>query len=237
MSRFPTTRWSVVLSARSGSRLALAELLRNYWQALYAFARRSGATAADAQDATQSYFLRFIEKDFIASVDADRGRFRSFLLASFKHHAANEREHRAARKRGGDRLHLSLDFAAADALYKTEDTAALSAEQLYDRRWALTVMGRAMERLEEDETQAGNQRRFAHLKPFLTGDDEGVTYEQQGRKLGLEVSAMKVAVHRLRKRYGEYLRAEVAETAADDADVDDELKTLLGAVSQSSNSR
>lgn len=230
MSQFPTTRWSVVLAARAGSRLALAQLLGDYWQALYVFARRSGSSGADAEDRTQGYFLHFVEKGFVGSVDADSGRFRAFLLASFKHYLANDRDRSSTRKRGGDKLHLSLDFAAADALYREARVDGLTAEQLYDRRWGLTVMKRALERLEEEEVQAGRAERFAELRRFLTGDDEGLA--RGGAALGLGAAAMKVAVHRLRRRYGDCLRAEVSDTAAEGADLEGELRALFQAVAQ-----
>jgi RNA polymerase sigma-70 factor (ECF subfamily) len=228
MGSFSTTRWSLVLSAQEGSRLALAELLRNYWHPLYAFARRSGHSAADAQDLVQGYFLRFVEKDFLASVDADRGRFRSFLLASFKHFAANVRDREGAQKRGGDRV--ALDFDAAEARYRLEPEGALDAEQLYDRRWAMTVLERALVRLEAAHAEPAARRRYEHLKGFLTSDGDGVAYGRIARELGIEEGAVKVAVHRLRQRLGDALRAELAETAAEGVDLDEELRALLAAL-------
>jgi RNA polymerase sigma-70 factor (ECF subfamily) len=231
---FESTEWSVVLAARDGegsaARAAMNGLCAAYWQPLYAFARRSGHSPEDAADMVQAYFERFLEKDFLHDVRPEAGRFRSFLLASMRHFLANEWDRRKARKRAGDLAALSLDFLAAESRFAAEPRdARRTPEQEYERRWALATLARALESLERDETEAGHTARFAELKAFLTEDGDA-PYREIAERLGQTEGAVKVAVHRLRRRFGDTLRRTIAETVADPAEVDDELKHLLRAL-------
>ncbi len=228
--RFTTTQWSVVLKARDGkgsaARAALDELCAAYWQPLYAFARRLGHSADEAADLTQAYFVRFLEKDYLGDVVRERGRFRAFLLASMRHFLANEWDRKKAQRRAGDLSALSLDFLVAEKNFAAEAVGERSPEQEFERRWALEVIARALAALEQTESESGRDGAFSLLRTFLTEDAE-TRYSDIGAQLGSSEAAVKVAVHRLRRRFGEKLRDEVAATVADPAEVDDELKHLL----------
>jgi RNA polymerase sigma-70 factor (ECF subfamily) len=231
---FTTTHWSVVLSARdreserSGD--ALAALCETYWFPLYAYVRRSGRTSHDAQDLTQAFFAQLLEKDFLKSVDQRRGKFRSFLLAAMKHFLSHERERARAKKRGGGRAPFSLDFADAENRYSLEPEDPVTPERLYQRRWALTLLDRVVRRLEDEHTRAGKARTFAVLKEFLTAGRESRPYRRAAEELGVTEGAVKVAVHRLRRRYRELLKEEIARTVTDPAEIDEELRELFAAV-------
>ena len=231
MSRFATTQWNVVLAARDGSdsqaRHALESLCESYWFPLYAYVRRRGHVSDAARDLTQAFFADLLSRDFLGAVDQSKGRFRSFLLASLEHFLSHERDKERSLKRGGASRTLSLDAAAAETRYRHEATDRLTPERVFERRWGLTVMERAMARLEaEFNTQPA---RFAQLKPCLTGDDPD-RYRDIAASLGLSEPAVKTAVHRLRERYGRVLREEVAETVASPGDVDDEVRHLLSVI-------
>ncbi|MGH7335978.1 MAG: RNA polymerase sigma factor [Myxococcota bacterium] len=227
---FDTTHWSVVLAARDGdgsrARAALDALCAAYWQPLYAFVRRQGHGADEAADLTQAYFLRFLEKAYLDDVARERGRFRAFLLASMRHFLANEWDRKKAQRRAGDLAALSLDFLVAERNFNAEAVGERSPEAEYERRWALAVLARALVALERAEREAGREAQFAHLRVFLTESSE-TPYAEIGAALGTSESAVKIAVHRLRRKFGDKLRAEVASTVEDAAEVDDELKHLL----------
>jgi RNA polymerase sigma-70 factor (ECF subfamily) len=230
---FETTHWSVVLAAKgsdgSRARAALAELCAAYWQPLYGFVRRLGHSADDAQDLTQAYFVRFLEKEYLGDVAPERGRFRAFLLASMRHFVANEWDRRKARRRAGDLDALSLDFLVAEERFAAEERHERSPEAEYEHRWARAVVDRALETLERSETRAGRAVQFRELRACLT-ESAGDSYRDIAGRLGQSESAVKVAVHRLRRRFGDALRATIAETVADPTQVDDELKHLLRAL-------
>jgi DNA-directed RNA polymerase specialized sigma24 family protein len=228
-NRFATTQWNVVLAARNGSesqaRAALELLCDAYWFPLYAYVRRRGHAADEARDLTQEFFADLLSRDFLAAIDQSKGRFRSFLLASLEHFLSHERDRQRALKKGGSVRTMSLDANAAETRYHHEPADQLTPELVFERRWGLTVMERAMERL---RAETGDQaERFERLKPCLTGDHPD-RYREIATALGMTEAAVKTAVHRLRERYGRLLRDEVAATVASPADVDEELRHLLG---------
>jgi RNA polymerase sigma factor (sigma-70 family) len=236
---FTTTHWSVVLSAQDRqspqSEAALAALCENYWLPLYAYTRRSGYSSHDAQDLTQEFFAQLLEKDFLKDVDHRRGKFRSFLLATLKHFLSHQREHDRAQKRGGGRVPFSLDFQDAENRYRLEPEDTATPERVYQRRWALTLLDRVLQRLEDEYAGAGKGGLFAALKEFLTAGRQSRPYRPVAEELGMTEGATKVAVHRLRRRYRELLKEEIAQTVADPADIDDELRDLFAAVGQQEN--
>jgi RNA polymerase sigma-70 factor (ECF subfamily) len=228
-----TTQWSQVLAARDGSdteaRAALESLCQTYWQPLYAYIRHQGASPDEASDLTQGFFAELVEKDFLAEVDPEKGRFRSFLLASLRHFLAHERDRNRALKRGGGTLTLSLDVAAGEAGYVNEPADELTPVDVFERRWAITVLERASGRLQQESTEL-SQNQFAQLKQYLTSGDRQVPYQETASALGISESAVKSAVHRLRKRLGQCLREEIAETVSDRSQVDEEVRHLLAVV-------
>ncbi len=232
--RFATTQWSVVASAGRGStpeaRTALATLCESYWFPLYAFVRREGCSADDAQDLIQAFFARLLEKKYLAAADPERGRFRSFLLAALKHFLANQRKRGRAQKRGGGRAAISLDFPAAEDRYRLEPADTLTPERLYEKRWALALLDRVLKRLRDELAAAGKLARFDHLKQFLTGEPEADSYRQIAGQLAMSEGAVKVAVHRLRRRYRELLEDEIAQTVAGPEEIEDERRALVAAV-------
>src|SRR3954452_19609275 len=201
---FATTRWSVVLKAASKSSPdasnALAKLCRTYWYPLYAFVRRAGHSAHDAQDFTQAFFARFLEKNFLGDVHRERGKFRSFLLASLKHFLANEWDRMRAQKRGGRARIISLDEQTAEERYRLEPVDAMSADRIYERRWALTLLDHALTKLQREYEAAGKGAEFQQMKVFLSGERSQLPYAELAPQLGLSEGALKVTVHRLRKR-------------------------------------
>jgi RNA polymerase sigma-70 factor (ECF subfamily) len=232
--QFASTHWSLVAVAAQRdlpeSEAALASLCRLYWYPLYAYARRRLPTTEDAQDLTQEFFARLLEKDYLRQADQQRGRFRSFLLTAFKHFLANERERAVAQKRGGGRKVLPLDFPQGEQQYQREPSHDATAEVLYERGWALTLLAQALARLREEQIQAGKERLFECLKGTLTGEDTPRPYAELGAELGMSGEAIKVTVHRLRRRYAELLRAEIAQTVTTDEEIEDELRDLFAAV-------
>jgi RNA polymerase sigma-70 factor (ECF subfamily) len=229
-----STRWSLVVAAGQRdlpeSEAALASLCRLYWYPLYAYARRHLPTIEDAQDMTQAFFARLLERDYLRQADPQRGRFRSFLLTAFKHFLAKERERANAQKRGGGRKTLPLDFQNGERRYQQEPSHEATAEALYERGWALTLLEQALARLREEQTSAGKERLFECLKGTLTGEDAPRPYTELAAELGMSGGAIKVTVHRLRRRYGELLRAEIAQTVTAAEEIEDELRRLFAAV-------
>ncbi len=228
---FATTQWSVVLAAGRGdstkTRQALAALCEAYWYPLYAFVRRQGYDSEQSRDLTQGYFLQLLEKDFLADVRPELGRFRAFLIVSVKHFLSNERDRERALKRGGGQAPIRLDAAEAEDRYRFEPVDALTPERLFERRWATTVLERALEGLRVESEGDGESARFGRLKPYLTGAEPASSYREAAGDLEMTEGAVKTAVHRLRKRFGELLRHEIAQTVADPRDVDGEIRYLL----------
>ena len=231
---FAPTRWSVVAAARgrdtAGTREALETLCTAYWYPLYAWARRRGHTAADAEDLAQGFFTELLEKRWVEAADPERGRFRAFLLTAFKRHVGRVRAHDAAQKRGGDRTKLSIDFGEGERRYACEPFHDLTAERVFERRWALTVLERVLEGLRREAEEAGKGVSFQVLRGFLPGGTDPSPYAEVAEALDMTEGAVKVAIHRLRTRYRDRLRAEVAETVACPDDVDVELQALLEAL-------
>jgi RNA polymerase sigma factor (sigma-70 family) len=232
--QFATTRWSLVLAAgqRSSpqSSAALATLCENYWYPLYAYVRRRGHQADEARDFTQAFFARLLEKNDLAAADPGRGRFRSFLLTSLKHFLANEWDRNRAQKRGGGRSALSIDFGTAEERYRAEPAHDLTPERIFERRWAFVLLENVLARLHDESAQAGKSDSFDRLKGFLTGEQPTGTYGQLAAELNMSEGAVKVAVHRLRRRYRELLRAEIEETVADPDEIDREIRDLFSAL-------
>jgi RNA polymerase sigma factor (sigma-70 family) len=228
---FATTHWSVVLAAQredsTRARDALASLCQTYWYPLYAYVRRKGNSPHDAQDLTQEFFARLLEKHWLADVKRERGRFRSFLLAAMKHFLANEWDKAQAQKRGGGERFIALDAASAETRYALEPVDNVTAEKVFERRWAMTLLDRVLQRLRRGHETAGKTAQFDTLKEALTGDRSALPYVQLGDRLGLSEGAVKVAVHRLRQRYRELLREEIAGTVAKEDDVEEELRHLF----------
>ena len=234
-AQFAETHWSLVLAARTTSpdaAAALAGLCQAYWYPLYAFVRRQGHGPHDAQDLTQEFFARLLAKNYLADVDRTKGRFRSFLLASIKNFLANEWDRARAQKRGGGDTVLSLDATSAESRYALEPVdAATTADKLYDRRWALTLLDRAINRLRDEFVRDDKTALFDELKFALTGDKGDASHAAVADRLGMTEGAVKAAAHRLRKRYRELLRAEIAEPVATPAEVEEELRQLFAALS------
>jgi RNA polymerase sigma factor (sigma-70 family) len=234
MSGFPTTAWTVVSRARNGvdseAREALAFLCAAYWLPLYSFARRLGHASEDALDLTQGYFALLIEKDYLGDVRLREGRFRAFLLTSFRHFVSKERDRARAQKRGGGRVLLSIDAQEAEGRHADEPLEALDPETLFERRWALTILERAMTRLRHEFSADGRTVEFEQLEGYLTGSEPKAPYQNVAARLGTTEGAIKKMVHRLRRRYGLLLREEIAATVADPEEIDAELRHLLASV-------
>jgi RNA polymerase sigma-70 factor (ECF subfamily) len=232
---FPTTAWSRVAlagdPAAPGAREALEGLCRDYWYPLYAYLRRAGHGPEDASDLVQCFFADWIERGDLAGADRGRGRFRSYLRAACDHHVAHHRERARALKRGGGRRPIAIDLLDAEGRYGREPSHQLTAERLFERRWALDLLSRVLARLEAEAVQAGRAELFFRLRPMLEGDHRADSYREVGSALGLSEGAVKVAAHRLRARYRELLREEVARTVKDPAEVDNELADLVAALS------
>src|SRR5882762_9200845 len=223
-AQFTTTHWSVVLAATREpspeATEALAELCQTYWYPLYAYVRRKGYEVADAQDLTQGFFARVLEKNYMGAVDRRKGKFRSFLLASLEHFLAKEwtRAHRL--KRGGGCAIIPLDSSDTEHRYHLEPADDWTAERIYERRWALTVLEQAMFALEREYSTAGKQRLFEELRPFISGEDEDVSYGDLASRLQMGEGAVRMAVHRLRQRYGEAVRNEIARLVRDPEEIE-----------------
>lgn len=232
--RFATTQWSLVLAAGRGSaeaEAALARLCSLYWYPVFAFVRRRGHSEEEAQDLTQSFFTRLIEKHDFALADRDRGRFRTFLLTACKHFLLNEHDRGQALKRGGGHASISIDIAAADERYQRSLSHAETPEHLYDRQWCLTLLASVLDTVQGEYRAAGNERLFDRLRGFLTMDDTAGTHAGAASDLDMTPAAVKVAVHRLRRRYRDALLRLVAETVDSDEAIEDEMRYLRKIVS------
>lgn len=228
---FRTTRWSVVLHAAATESPETAEAMSRlcsvYWYPLYAYVRRKGYKPEEAQDLTQEFFARLLSKNYLRTLDRQKGKFRSFLVAAMEHFLAKEWRDAHRQKRGGDCVIRSLDQRDAENRYLVEAVDNVTAEHIYERRWALTLLNQAMSRLRDEFASAGRITLFEALEGSLTGERANSTYAEVGAKLDMTEGAVKVAVHRMRTRYGELVRAEIADTVSAAEDVDDELRHLL----------
>lgn len=231
---FATTHWSVVLQAgeshSSQSSAALEKLCRTYWYPLYAFIRRKGRTEEDAKDLTQQFFARLLERKDFQSVDARKGKFRTFLLASLTHFLSNERDYAQAAKRGGGATIISLDAINAEQWHRFEPVSELSPDKLFDQRWAMTLLEQAVSQLREEMMAGGKAGQFEQLKTFLTHEPRASDYAAMAERLGGTNQSIAVTVHRMRQRYRELVRAEVANTVSSPIEVEEEMRHLYSAL-------
>jgi RNA polymerase sigma factor (sigma-70 family) len=233
--RFPPTLWSVVLAAGGTSprsHEALATLFQTYWYPIYAFLRCLGHTSHDAEDLTQGFLVRLCQKDRLSSVSPEKGRFRSFLLVSLKNFLADEEAKARARKRGGGESLVSLDAASAEERYALEPTDVMDPEKIFERRWALTLLERTLRRLEAEQNMPERRERFEVLRGYLLGDPPGETYAAVGRRLGLSEGGVKSAVSRMRQRYRELFREEIASTVAGEEEIEAETRHLFAVLNR-----
>lgn len=214
------------------SKRALESLCETYWFPLYAYVRRRVPDTNEARDLTQAFFVELLEKNHVGSATPERGRFRAFLLTSFKHFLSKEWDKAKAQKRGGGQLPISLDFQAADSGFRIDPTAGLTAEQYFDQQWAIALLTRIMDRLEDEFHASGKARQFEVLKSFLIGDNAGSTYAEAAATLKMTEAAARKAGSRLRQRYGEILREEIAQTVESPDEVDDEIQSLFRTLRQ-----
>ena len=228
---FTTTHWSLVLNAQNTSGpladAALEKLCRTYWYPLYAFVRRQGEDEASAKDLTQGFFARLLEKKYLAQVQREKGKFRSFLLASLKHFLSDERDKARAQKRGGGHPLISLDDTTGEERYHLEPIDSMDAEKLYERRWALTLLAQAQARLRQEYAENDKSKLYDRLNNLEARDKSAPSYAELAAELGLTEDAVKSAVFRLRKRYQELVRVEVANTVESLAEVDEEIRHLI----------
>jgi RNA polymerase sigma-70 factor (ECF subfamily) len=233
---FATTHWSVVLTAgthhdTTRARAALARLCQVYWYPLYTYVRRRGHNAHDAQDLTQAFFEQLLRRQSLASADPERGRFRSFILTAMNHFLTSEWKKAVAQKRGAGSPNLSLDWAAAEQRFDLEPASGAAPDRIFEKQWALTLLAEVLNRLEHEFQADGKAELFAALKETLLGRRESQPYAELAKSLGINESAVKVAVHRLRRRYRELIRAEIANTLDDSGEVEAELRYLFQVLS------
>ena len=231
---FVTTRWTVVLHAGRKSSphsdRALGELCQTYWYPLYAFVRRKGHAREDAEDLVQAFFEKFLAKNYLEGLSAERGKFRAFLLAALKHFLANEWDKSQRQKRGGGVTHLSLDWQSADERFKLEPPDIASPDRIYDREWALALLERVIMRLRAECVSDGKSQLFEQAKGYLMVGEQAIPYATAAKAVNLDEGAVRVAVHRLRQRYRALLRDEIAQTLDDPTQVTEELKSLQAAL-------
>lgn len=234
-AQFTTTHWSLVLAAggttSSRSTAALEDLCRTYWYPLYAYVRRKGHSPEDAEDLVQDFFARLLEKRYLANADRGRGKFRSFLLTSLQHFLVNEWRKLQASKRGGGACGLSWDEEQTEGRYLAEHAEAYTPEKLFEKRWAMALLDQVLHRLKAEYAAAGKETQFERLKLSLWGEKTESPYAELSAQLGLTEGALKVAVYRMRRRYRDLLREEVARTVGSPAEVDEELRQLISVVS------
>ncbi|HYG35252.1 MAG TPA: sigma-70 family RNA polymerase sigma factor [Clostridia bacterium] len=230
-ANFALTHWSVVLATgsrdSSHARKALDQLCHTYWHPIYSYIRRQGHSPHDAQDLTQEFFARLLEKEQFSAVDPAKGRFRSFLLASLKHFLANEWDKAKAQKRGGGQPLISIDEQSAEDSYAVEPVENLTPDKIFDRRWALTLLQRVLDRLRSEYERDDKGELIEALKGTLTGDRQSVGYAEIAARLKSSEGAIKVAVYRLRQRYRDLLREEIAHTVASPQEIEDEIRALF----------
>ena len=232
--RFATTHWSVVMAAGKSDSAqaadALEQLCRMYWYPVYAFVRRQGHESHDAEDLTQEFFARFLAKEYFGRADPMLGRFRSFLLACVKNFLSEQRRQARRLKRGGRQTIISWDSQTAEERYRSEPADPVTPEKVYDRRWVLTLLETVLARLAEQQSAAGKERVFTQLKDYLWGETRETGYAEMAARLSMTEGAVKVTVHRLRRRLRELLRQEVAHTVATGEEIDEELRHLIGVI-------
>lgn len=232
--RFATTHWSVVLAAGKSSspnqKQALETLCQGYWFPLYAYLRQRGYDSHQAEDYTQAFFARILDKHDLQTADPKYGKFRSFLLIRLKSFLSDERDRARAKKRGGGRKILSLGFQNAEDQYALEPAEQLSPERLFEKSWALTVLERTMNRLEKEMAEKNKKKLFEHLKVYLTTEKDVIPYRNTAKELKMPESSVRVAVHRLRRRYRKLLRDEIGQTIADENQIDEEMGHLFTAL-------
>jgi RNA polymerase sigma factor (sigma-70 family) len=233
-SQFPTTRWTLVVAAgnpeQKEARSALASLCENYWYPLYAYLRRRGYPADQAQDLTQEFFIRVLEGRYLDRADREKGHFRSFILTSLKFFVADEEDRDRAQKRGGGMVE-SLEFSSGEERYQREPAHEETPERIFERRWALTMLDRVVEKLREEFVQHGRPEHFERLKVFLLGQSD-TPYAALAREMGTSEGALKVAIHRLRKRYLDLFRQEIADTLVDPVEIESELRYLAAVLTR-----
>lgn len=234
-SVFVTTHWSIVLAAGLDSsrnaQAALEQLCRTYWYPLYTYVRRRGYSPHDAEDLTQSFFARLLEKDGLAKADRERGRFRTFLITSMNHLLADEWDKSRRQKRGGGQSIVSFDAATAEERYQLEPHDLSDPLAVFERRWVAMLMNAVLTRLEQEYCETGRRELFTRLKDFIAGDRGQISYAEAGRQIHLSENAVKQAVHRLRRRYRQLFRDEVAQTVVNPTEIDDEVRHILAVVS------
>jgi RNA polymerase sigma-70 factor (ECF subfamily) len=232
---FPNTQWSVVLAARQPqspeSAAALEAICRAYWYPLYAYVRRSGQSPPDAQDLTQEFFCRLLEKRWLDSADREKGKLRTFLVVALKHFLSKERRRVSAQRRGGGREHALFDTAFAESRYAA-DSHSLAPDETFDQQWALTLLDLTINRLRDEFSVAGTPGDFEVLKSCLMADRGSIDYAAVAKQLGVKEGAARVAAHRLRKRFREIYREEISQTLADGSDLDSELRHLAAALAR-----
>jgi RNA polymerase sigma-70 factor (ECF subfamily) len=228
---FATTQWSVVLSARQtadpAADRAMEALCRTYWYPIYAYIRHRGHDAIQAEDLTQDFFLRLLDKNYLAQVDPKKGRFRSFLLVAINHFLSNHRDYTRAVKRGGRIAFVALDETNAEGRYTREPATHRSPEKLFEQRWAIALLEQVLSKLRVEFSEKGNTALFEELRTYLTGSNAALPYAAQAARLGKTEAAIKMAVLRMRQRYGELLREEIAQTVATAEEVEDEIRHLF----------
>jgi RNA polymerase sigma factor (sigma-70 family) len=231
---FATTHWSLVVRATGSESpdgaAALASLCESYWRPIYLYIRRRGYSAHDAQDLTQGFFAFLLSRNHMAKADADRGRFRSFLLGTLKKFLSDQRDKANAQKRGGGTTTLSLDFESAERNLALNAVSDSDPVREFDRNWALSLLEQTMTRLQEEHRAASKGKLFAEIASAITGEKSGRPYSEIGEALGISEGSVKMAVMRARRRYGELLREEIAHTVASAADIDDEVRRLFESI-------
>jgi len=235
-SLFSTTHWSVVLAAgalgSAGSREALERLCKTYWFPLYTYLRRRGCDTHEAEDCTQAFFAALLQKHGLERASPERGKFRSFLLSALNHFLADERDRAGAQKRGGGKEIISLDVEDAETRYSLEPAHDLTPEKLFEKSWSLTVLGNAMVRLKAEFAGEGREQLFESLKSHLPAGKGPASYKDVAAGLGMTDGAVKVAVHRLRQRYRQLVREEIAQTVSTPEQVDEEIRDLFAALAE-----
>jgi len=231
---FVTTHWSVVLTAgrsdTTHAQAALEKLCQTYWYPLYAYVRRRGHSVEDAQDLAQEFFARLLAGNWVGGADRTKGRFRTFLLTALNRFLANEWDRARAQKRGGGVLSVPMDTAMAESRYCEDTKSALAPDRLYDRQWAMTLLDRTMNRLETEHQRLGKGAEFGVLSPALTAERGDIPYAAMAAQLGQNEPAVRMAVHRLRKRFREVFREEITQTVANPGEVEEEIRHLLAAL-------